>query len=127
FATITATARDSEGNLLRNATIEFSTSLGSFSDTSLVRNANATTSRGDANGVGEGQASVKLYPATDAGTANVTAFVNGYSQTLTVAITGTVVIPQPQAPASVAIAVSDRALMVAGVNGDDSALITIRL
>lgn len=127
FATITATARDSEGNLLRNATIEFSTSLGSFSDTSLVRNANATTSRGNANGVGEGQASVKLYPATDAGTANVTAFVNGYSQTLTVAITGTVVIPQPQAPASVAIAVSDRALMVAGVNGDDSALITIRL
>lgn len=127
FATITATARDREGNLLRNATIEFSTSLGSFSDSSLVRNANATTSRGDANGAGEGQASVKLYPAADAGTANVTAFVNGYRQTLAVVITGAPVIPQPQAPASVAIAVSDKALMVAGVNGDDSALITIRL
>lgn len=127
FATITATARDSEGNLLRNATIEFSTSLGSFSDSSVVRNAKATTSRGDANGVGEGQASVKLYPAADAGTANVTAFVNGYSQTLSVEITGAPVIPQPQAPASVAVAVSNKALMVAGVNGDDSAQITIRL
>lgn len=127
FATITATARDSEGNLLRNATIEFSTNLGSFSDSSVVRNANATTSRGDASGIGEGQASVKLYPGADAGTANVTAFVNGYSQTLTVAITGAAVIPQPQAPTSVAIAVSNKALMVAGVNGDDSTVITIRL
>lgn len=127
FATITATARDSEGNLLRNATIEFSTNLGSFSDSSVVRNANATTSRGDASGIGEGQASVKLYPGADAGTANVTAFVNGYSQTLAVAITGAAVIPQPQAPTSVAVAVSNKALMVAGVNGDDSTVITIRL
>lgn len=127
YATITATARDDEGKLLRNATIEFSTSLGSFNQTSTIRSANATTSRGDANGVGEGQASIKLYPAADAGTASITAYVNGYRQAITIGITGTAVIPQPEAAASVAVSVSEKALTVAGVGGRESAQVTVRL
>lgn len=127
FATVTATARDSEGNLLRNATIEFNTDLGSFSDSSLSRSAKATTSRGDASGDGEGQAKVRLYPAADAGTATVTAYVNGYSQSIALTITGTPTTIQPQAPAGIAVNVAEKALLVAGVGGSDSSSVTLRL
>jgi|GEM_PF-2036090 hypothetical protein len=127
FATVTATAHDSEGNLLRNATIEFNTNLGSFSADSLLRNTSASTSRGDAGGEGEGQAKVRLYPAADAGTATVTAYVNGYSQSVDLTINGAPTTPQPQAPAAIALNVAEKALLVAGVNGSDSATITLRL
>lgn len=127
FATITATARDSDGTLLRNATVEFNTTLGSFSQNAQVRTMSDKTFRGDANGNGEGQAEVRLYPASDTGTAIVTAYVNGIQQSVSVTITGAPELPQPEAPTAVTLTVSDRALFVAGVGAKDNTIITLRV
>ena len=46
FTTISATVRDADGELLRNATVQFSTNLGSFSATETITKMSAETGRG---------------------------------------------------------------------------------
>lgn len=93
FTTISATVRDADGELLRNATVQFSTNLGSFSATEVVTRTTAETGRGGSNDAGNGVAAVRLYPGQSAGSATVTAYVNGVQTTTTVTIAGTATTP----------------------------------
>jgi hypothetical protein len=127
FTTISATVRDADGELLRNATVQFSTSLGSFSATEVVTRTTAETGRGGSNDAGNGVAAVRLYPGQSAGTATVTAYVNGVQTTTTVTIAGTAPEPERPVPASISIAASERAIYVAGVGQMESSTITVRL
>ncbi|WP_233010106.1 Ig-like domain-containing protein [Rheinheimera faecalis] len=127
FTTISATVRDADGELLRNATVQFSTSLGSFSATEVVTQTTAETGRGGSNDAGNGVAAVRLYPGQSAGTATVTVYVNGVQTTTTVTIAGTAVEPERPVPASISIAASERAIYVAGVGQMESSTITVRL
>ena len=119
FVTLDATVRDKDNNLLSNAQVEFSTSLGSFSNTASVQKLTQTTA--------SGIASLKMYPGGTAGTANVIAYINGTQATATVTITGTVVVPEPPETSSIAVSVSERAISVAGVGQLESSAITVRL
>lgn len=119
FITLNATVRDKDNNLLSNAQVEFTTSLGSFSNTASVQKLTQTTA--------SGIASLKMYPGGTAGTANITAYINGTQATTTVTITGTVVVPEPPETASIAVSVSERAIAVAGVGQLESSAITVRL
>lgn len=127
FTTISATVRDADGELLRNATVQFSTNLGSFSATEVVTQTTAETGRGGSNDAGNGVAAVRLYPGQSAGTATVTVYVNGVQTTTTVTIAGTAVEPERPVPASINIAASERAIYVAGVGQMESSTITVRL
>lgn len=127
FTTISATVRDGEGELLRNATVQFSTTLGSFSATEGVSRTTAETGRGGSNDAGNGVAAVRLYPGQSAGTATVTAYVNGVQATTTVVIAGTAPEPERPVPASISISASERAIFVAGVGQMESSAITVRL
>lgn len=127
FTTISATVRDTDGALLPNATVQFSTSLGSFSATAVVTSTTAETGRGGSNDAGNGVAAVRLYPGQSAGAATVTAYVNGVQDTTQVSITGTAVEPERPVPASISIAASERAIYVAGVGQMESSTITVRL
>ncbi|KOO59766.1 hypothetical protein WH43_01980 [Rheinheimera sp. KL1] len=77
FSTISATVRDANGELLRNATVQFSTDLGSFSATEVITRTTAETGRGGSNDPGNGVAAVRLFPGQSSGTATVTIYVNG--------------------------------------------------
>lgn len=88
FITITATVRDASNNLLPNATVRFSTTLGSFSATGNINSVSEETGRGGSQDAGNGVAAVKLYPGPSAGTATITAFVNGYQQSVSITING---------------------------------------
>ncbi len=123
FITLTVTVSDSDGNALSNASVQFSTTLGSFSP---GNNLTQTTIKTD-NGSQRGQASVKLYPGNQPGTATVTAYVNGVQQTATVPIQGLAVQPELPAPTALTISSSETALFVSGVSQTESAAITIRL
>ncbi|MBU0912607.1 MAG: Ig-like domain-containing protein [Gammaproteobacteria bacterium] len=127
FSTISATVRDADGELLRNATVQFSTSLGSFSATEVVTRTTAETGRGGSNDAGNGIAAVRLYPAQSSGTATVTAYVNGVQASTNISIAGTAVEPERPVPASISIAASERAIFVAGVGQMESSTITVRL
>lgn len=127
FTTISATVRDGDGELLRNATVQFSTTLGSFSATEGVSRTTAETGRGGSNDAGNGVAAVRLYPGQSAGTATVTAYVNGVQATTTVVIAGTAPEPERPVPASISISASERAIFVAGVGQKESSTITVRL
>jgi hypothetical protein len=127
FTTISATVRDTDGALLRNATVQFSTNLGSFSATEVVTRTTAETGRGGSNDAGEGVAAVRLYPGQSAGSATVTAYVNGVQATTTITIAGKAVEPERPVPASISIAASERAIFVAGVGQMESSTITVRL
>ncbi|MDF3125350.1 hypothetical protein [Rheinheimera sp. 1928-s] len=127
FTTISATVRDTNGALLRNATVQFSTNLGSFSATEVMTRTTAETGRGGSNDAGDGVAAVRLYPGQSAGSATVTAYVNGVQTTTTVTIAGTAVEPERPVPASISIAASERAIYVAGVGQMESSTITVRL
>lgn len=127
FTTISATVRDADGELLRNATVQFGTNLGSFSATEVVTNTTAETGRGGSNDAGNGVAAVRLYPGQSAGDATVTVYVNGVQATTTITITGTPVEPERPVPASISIAASERAIFVAGVGQMESSTITVRL
>lgn len=127
FTTISATVRDADNALLRNATVEFSTNLGSFSATEVVTRTTAETGRGGSNDAGDGVAAVRLYPGQSAGSATVTAYVNGVQTTTTVTIAGTVAEPERPVPASISITASERAIYVAGVGQMESSTITVRL
>lgn len=127
FTTISATVRDADGELLRNATVQFSTNLGSFSAAEVVTSTTAETGRGGSNDAGNGVAAVRLYPGQSAGLATVTAYVNGVQATSTITITGTAPEPERPVPASISIAASERAIYVAGVGQMESSTITVRL
>jgi hypothetical protein len=127
FTTISATVRDDDGELLRNATVQFSTNLGSFSATEVVTRTTAETGRGGSNDAGNGVAAVRLYPGQSAGSATVTAYVNGVQTTTTVTIAGTAAEPERPVPASISITASERAIFVAGVGQMESSTITVRL
>ena len=127
FTTIFATVRDTDGTLLRNATVQFSTSLGSFSATEVLTRTTEETGRGGSNDAGEGVAAVRLYPGQSAGTATVTAYVNGVQTTTTITVAGTAPEPERPAPASISITASERAIFVAGVGQMESSTITVRL
>lgn len=127
FSTISATVRDANGELLRNATVQFSTTLGSFSATEAITRTTAETGRGGSNDAGNGVAAVRLYPGQSAGSATVTVYVNGVQTTTTVTIAGTAVEPERPVPASISIAASERAIYVAGVGQMESSTITVRL
>ncbi|MBU1618489.1 MAG: Ig-like domain-containing protein [Gammaproteobacteria bacterium] len=127
FTTISATVRDTDGTLLRNATVQFSTSLGSFSATEVLTRTTEETGRGGSNDAGEGVAAVRLYPGQSAGTATVTAYVNGVQTTTTITVAGTAPEPERPAPASISITTSERAIFVAGVGQMESSTITVRL
>jgi len=127
FTTISATVRDADGELLRNATVQFSTNLGSFSATEVVTRTTAETGRGGSNDAGNGVAAVRLFPGQSAGAATVTVYVNGVQTTTTVTIAGTAVEPERPVPASISIAASERAIYVAGVGQMESSTITVRL
>lgn len=127
FTTISATVRDTDGALLPNATVQFSTSLGSFSATAVVTSTTAETGRGGSNDAGNGVAAVRLYPGQSAGAATVTAYINGVQDTTQVSITGTAVEPERPVPASMSITASERAIYVAGVGQMESSTITVRL
>lgn len=123
FVTITATVSDENGAALSNATVQFSTSLGSFSPDTVVTESSVKTD----NGSQRGQASVRLYPGAQPGTATITAYVNGVRQSTTVTIEGTVVQPELPGPTTLAISSSESALYVSGVSQLESSAITIRL
>ncbi|MFC4653739.1 MULTISPECIES: hypothetical protein [Rheinheimera] len=123
FVTITATVSDENGAALSNATVQFSTSLGSFSPDTVVTESSVKTD----NGSQRGQASVRLYPGAQPGTATITAYVNGLRQSTTVTIEGTVVQPELPDPTTLAISSSESALYVSGVSQLESSAITIRL
>jgi len=127
FTTISATVRDTDGALLRNATVQFSTNLGSFSATEVVTRTTAETGRGGSNDAGDGVAAVRLYPGQSAGTATVTAYVNGVQTTTTITVAGTTPEPERPVPASISITASERAIFVAGVGQMESSTITVRL
>lgn len=127
FTTISATVRDTDGELLRNATVQFSTNLGSFSATEVVTRTTAETGRGGSGDAGNGVAAVRLYPGQSAGSATVTAYVNGVQATTTLTIAGTAPEPERPVPASISIAASERAIYVAGVGQMESSTITVRL
>lgn len=127
FTTISATVRDTDGELLRNATVQFSTNLGSFSATEVVTRTTAETGRGGSGDAGNGVAAVRLYPGQSAGSATVTAYVNGVQATTTLTIAGTASEPERPVPASISIAASERAIYVAGVGQMESSTITVRL
>jgi hypothetical protein len=127
FTIISATVSGTDGERLTNATVQFSTTLGSFSATELVTSTTAKTGRGGSTDAGEGVAAVRLYPGQSAGTATVTAYVNGVQTTTAVTIAGTAVEPERPIPASISIAASERAIFVAGVGQMESSTITIRL
>jgi hypothetical protein len=127
FTIISATVSGTDGERLTNATVQFSTTLGSFSATELVTSTTAKTGRGGSTDAGEGVAAVRLYPGQSAGTATVTAYVNGVQTTTAVTIAGTAVEPERPVPASISIAASERAIFVAGVGQMESSTITIRL
>jgi hypothetical protein len=127
FTTISATVRDADGALLPNATVQFSTTLGSFNATGVVTSVNEETGRGGSNDAGAGVAAVRLYPGQSAGSATVTAYVNGVQATSTITIAGVAVEPERPVPASVSIAASERAIYVAGVGQMESSTITVRL
>lgn len=127
FTTISATVRDADGELLRNATVQFSTNLGSFSATEALTKTSAETGRGGSNDAGNGVAAVRLYPGQSAGSATVTAYVNGVQATTTLTIAGTAPEPERPVPASISIAASERAIYVAGVGQMESSTITVRL
>ncbi|MBY0418538.1 MAG: hypothetical protein K2W88_10825 [Pararheinheimera sp.] len=91
FIVITATVTDADGEVLPNATVQFSTNLGSFSATGTVVTASRETGRGGSNDAGAGVASIQLYPGNTAGSAVVTVYVNGLQETATVTIAGTTV------------------------------------
>ncbi len=127
FTTISATVRDANGELLRNATVQFSTDLGSFSATEVVTRTTAETGRGGSNDAGNGVAAVRLFPGQSSGTATVTIYVNGVQATSTITITGTAPEPERPVPASISITASERAIYVAGVGQTESSTITVRL
>lgn len=127
FALISATVRDADGALLPNATVQFSTNLGSFSSTEAITKTTAETGRGGSNDAGDGVAAVRLYPGQSAGSATVTVYVNGVQATTAIAIAGTAVEPERPVPASISIAASERAIFVAGVGQRESSTITVRL
>lgn len=127
FTTISATVRDADGELLRNATVQFSTTLGSFSATEAMTKTSAETGRGGSNDAGNGVAAVRLFPGQSAGSATVTAYVNGVQATTTLTIAGTAPEPERPVPASISIAASERAIYVAGVGQMESSTITVRL
>jgi len=127
FTTISATVRDADGALLPNATVQFSTSLGSFNSAEVVTRTTAETGRGGSNDAGNGVAAVRLYPGQSAGAATVTVYVNGVQTTTAVTIAGTAVEPERPVPASISIAASERAIYVAGVGQMESSTITVRL
>lgn len=127
FTTISATVRDADGELLRNATVQFSTNLGSFSATETITKMSAETGRGGSGDAGNGVAAVRLFPGQSAGSATVTAYVNGVQATTTLTIAGTAPEPERPVPASISIAASERAIYVAGVGQMESSTITVRL
>ena len=127
FTTISATVRDANGELLRNATVQFSTDLGSFSATEVITRTTAETGRGGSNDAGNGVAAVRLFPGQSSGTATVTIYVNGVQATSTITITGTAPEPERPVPASISITASERAIYVAGVGQTESSTITVRL
>lgn len=127
FTTISATVRDADGELLRNATVQFSTNLGSFSATEVITKMSAETGRGGSGDAGNGVAAVRLFPGQSAGSATVTAYVNGVQATTTLTIAGTAPEPERPVPASISIAASERAIYVAGVGQMESSTITVRL
>lgn len=71
----------------------------------------AETGRGGSNDAGNGVAAVRLYPGQSAGSATVTAYVNGVQATTTVTIAGTAVEPERPVPASISITASERAIL----------------
>lgn len=127
FITLSATVRDTDGSLLPNATVQFNTNLGSFSATEVMTRTTAETGRGGSNDAGNGVATVRLYPGQSAGSATVTAYINGVQTTTTVTIAGTAAEPERPVPASISIAASERAIFVAGVGQMESSTITVRL
>ena len=127
FITLSATVRDTDGSLLPNATVQFNTNLGSFSATEVMTRTTAETGRGGSNDAGNGVATVRLYPGQSAGSATVTAYINGVQTTTTVTIAGTAAEPERPVPASISIAASERAIFVAGVGQMESSAITVRL
>lgn len=80
FVTLDATVRDRDNNLLSNAKVEFTTSLGSFSNTATVQALTQTTAAG--------VASLKIYPGNSAGTAQIKAYINGVESTASLTIQG---------------------------------------
>ncbi len=70
FSTISATVRDANGELLRNATVQFSTDLGSFSATEVITRTTAETGRGGSNDAGNGVAAVRLFRGQSFGHCN---------------------------------------------------------
>jgi 2-keto-3-deoxy-6-phosphogluconate aldolase len=119
FVTLDAAVRDKDNNLLSNAQVEFTTSLGSFSNTASVQKLTQITA--------SGVASLKMYPGGTAGTANVIAYINGTQAIATVTITGTVVVPEPPETSSITVSASEKAISVAGVGQLESSAITVRL
>lgn len=127
FTIISATVTDNDGELLRNATVQFNTTLGSFSATEGVTRTSAETGRGGSNDAGNGVAAVRLYPGQTAGPATVTAYVNGVQASIELTITGTTPEPVRPVPASLSISASERAIYVSGVGQMESSTITVRL
>jgi len=84
FITLTATVTDSDSDVLSNASVQFSTSLGSFSATTAQSSVTVRTNNGGNRGI----ATAKLYPGAVSGTATITAYINGVQQTLNVTING---------------------------------------
>lgn len=127
FTIISATVTDNDGELLRNATVQFNTTLGSFSATEGVTRTSAETGRGGSNDAGNGVAAVRLYPGQTAGVATVTAYVNGVQASIELTVTGTTPEPVRPVPASLSISASERAIYVSGVGQMESSTITVRL
>lgn len=126
YAIITARATNAQGEPLVNASVQFSTTLGSFSAQAQQLSTTMTTSRGTAQGEGRGEAQVKLYPGSVAGTAEITAFSNGQRQSVQVSIIPATDV-SPARVVSMRVSLSQTNLTVKDVGQAETALINIEL
>lgn len=126
YVVITARAANATGEPLVNASVQFTSTLGSFSPDQTVRSITVTTDRGTAQGQGRGEAQVRLYPGTTPGIATITVFSNGQRQTLTVDIEQNVQsVPSQVAAMRMLVATSE--LSVKAVSERDNTIIDILL
>ncbi|MEE2001984.1 hypothetical protein QWY20_11020 [Alkalimonas sp. MEB108] len=124
---VIATARNADGDPLVNASIEFHTTLGSFDNDTVTRRKVMTTSRGNADGSGRGEARLQLYPGAEAGTALVSIFSNGQQRSQSVLIeAGESGDPLTEVH-QLGLSLSVSSLTVAGTTGQETSIVRIEL
>lgn len=124
---VIARVLDAEGQPLVNASVEFSTTLGSFAKDSLVHQQVISTSRGNAQGQGRGEARLRLYPAATAGSAQVSVFSNGQQRSVEVAIADGSAFVENKVVNQLGLSLSVSSLSVAGTGGQETTRVSIEL